>query len=180
MTDNLTLFTSIISGVLSFIAGGGLIAWLKFYKDKRTDDRSFAEQERDDMKAEIERLKSLITAMSAQIVPSNFPVWIKDAEGKYVYVNQAWEMQIGTRIKKFKSQVIGYTDIEVFEDSPDFIKIMQSINKQASESGGITVMDNVRFPNRIGIKIVVKEIVIRELENMPILRGFAIPTGTNK
>ena len=84
-------------------------------------------------------------------------------------------MQIGTRIKKFKSDVIGYTDIEVFEGSPDFIKIMQSINKQASESGGITVMDNVRFPNRIGIKIVVKEIVIRELENMPILRGFAIP-----
>jgi len=148
---------------------------LKFYRDKRTDDRSFAEKERDEMRAEIERLKNQVIALSAQLIPSSFPVWIKDAEGKYIYVNHAWEIQIGARIRKFRHQVIGFTDRDVFADENDFAVLLETIDREASESGGVAVRYNVTFPERIGSKIIVKEIVVRDLENLPVYRGCAIP-----
>lgn len=175
MFENQTVIPAVVSGVVSFILGGGLIAYLKFYRDKRTDDRSFAERERDEMRAEIERLKIQIVALSAQLIPSSFPVWIKDANGKYIYVNHAWEIQIGARIRKFRHQVIGFTDHDVFENQPEFADALSSIDLEASESGGVAVRYNVTFPERIGSKIIVKEIVVRDIENLPVYRGCAIP-----
>jgi len=175
MFENQAVVSAIVSGIVSFILGGGAIAYLKFYRDKRTDDRSFAEKERDEMRAEIERLKNQVIALSAQLIPSSFPVWIKDAEGKYIYVNHAWEIQIGARIRKFRHQVIGFTDRDVFADENDFAVLLETIDHEASESGGVAVRYNVTFPERIGSKIIVKEIVVRDLENLPVYRGCAIP-----
>lgn len=175
MFENQAVVSAIVSGIVSFILGGGAIAYLKFYRDKRTDDRSFAEKERDEMRAEIERLKNQVIALSAQLIPSSFPVWIKDAEGKYIYVNHAWEIQIGARIRKFRHQVIGFTDRDVFADENDFAVLLETIDREASESGGVAVRYNVTFPERIGSKIIVKEIVVRDLENLPVYRGCAIP-----
>lgn len=175
MFENQAVVSAIVSGIVSFILGGGAIAYLKFYRDKRTDDRSFAEKERDEMRAEIERLKNQVIALSAQLIPSSFPVWIKDAEGKYIYVNHAWEIQIGARIRKFRHQVIGFTDRDVFADENDFAVLLETIDREASESGGVAVRYNVTFPERIGSKIIVKEIVVRDIENLPVYRGCAIP-----
>lgn len=175
MFENQTVMTAIISGIVSFILGGGLIAYLKFYRDKKTDDRSFAEKERDEMRIEIERLKKQVAAMSAQLIPSSFPIWIKDSDGKYIYVNHQWEIQVGARINKFHSQVVGFTDAEIFDLYPEFAELMRSIDREASKSGGVAVRYNVTFPERIGSKIIVKEIVVRDLENLPVYRGCAIP-----
>lgn len=175
MFENQAVFPAIVSGVVSFVLGGGLIAYLKFYREKRTDDRSFAEKERDEMRAEIERLKMQVVALSAQLIPSSFPVWIKDSEGKYIYVNHAWEIQIGARIRKFRHQVIGFTDADVFENQPGFAETISEIDREASQSGGVAVRYNVTFPERIGSKIIVKEIVVRDIENLPVYRGCAIP-----
>lgn len=175
MFENQAVVSAIVSGVVSFVLGGGSIAYLKFYRDKRTDDRSFAEKERDEMRAEIDRLKQQVVALSAQLIPSSFPVWIKDAEGKYIYVNHAWEIQIGARIRKFRHQVIGFNDHDVFETQPEFAEIISAIDREASELGGVAVRYNVTFPERIGSKIIVKEIVVRDIENLPVYRGCAIP-----
>lgn len=175
MFENQAIVSAIVSGVVSFSLGGGLIAYLKFYRDKRTDDRTFAEKERDEMRAEIERLKNQVIALSVQLIPSSFPVWIKDAEGKYIYVNHSWEIQIGARIRKFRHQVIGFTDRDVFESEPEFAEMIEGIDREASQSGGVAVRYNVEFPHRIGSKIVVKEIVVRDIENLPVFRGCAIP-----
>lgn len=175
MFENQAVVSAIVSGIVSFSLGGGLIAYLKFYRDKRTDDRTFAEKERDEMRAEIERLKNQVIALSVQLIPSSFPVWIKDAEGKYIYVNHSWEIQIGARIRKFRHQVIGFTDRDVFESEPEFAEMIEGIDREASQSGGVAVRYNVEFPHRIGSKIVVKEIVVRDIENLPVFRGCAIP-----
>ncbi len=166
---------AITSGVISFLFGGGLMAYLKFYREGRTENRSFAETEREKMRAEIERLNQSVSAMSARLIPSNLPTWIKDSEQRYIDVNPAWEIQVGSRINRFRQDVIGKTDFEVFNEFPDFTKLVSSIDQEAAASGGVAVRTGVIFPKAAGKRTVIKEIVVNDLLGNPVFKGMAVP-----
>lgn len=170
--------TSIITAIVSFLFGGGLIAWLKFRREGQTENRSFAEMEREKMRAEIERLNAAISATSARLIPSNLPTWIKDSENKYIDVNPAWEIQIGTRIGKFRHDVLGKTDFDVFEAFPEFAKMMSSIDVEAAASGGLAVRAGIVFPRNSGKRTVIKEIVVNDILGNPVFKGMAVPEFT--
>ncbi len=166
---------TIIPAIISFFLGGGFITLLEFLKKKKADDRSFAEKERNDLAQKVETLKNDIVLLTAQIVPSSFPVWLKDSSGKYLFVNQAWEIQIGARIGKFKHHVIGFSDDQIFENQVEFLKVIKEIDEEATAFGGVAVRTNVPFPKNIGDHLVIKEIVVRDLVISPVYRGAAIP-----
>lgn len=167
--------TAIISAIVSFLFGGGLIAWLNFRRQGRSENRSFAETEREKMRVEIERLNQAISATSARLVPSNLPTWIKDSEHRYIDINPAWEIQIGTRIGKFRHDVIGKTDFEVFDQFPDFAVLIASIDDQAAQSGGLAVRAGVVFPRNSGKRTIIKEIVVNDILGNPVFKGMAVP-----
>ena len=168
--------TAVISGLIAFLFGGGLIAYFKFYRDGKSENRSFAESEREKMRVEIERLTQAVSAMSARLIPSNLPTWIKDAAGKYIDVNPAWEIQIGTRIGKFRSDVLQKTDEQIFAHSPEFSELMASIDREASASGGLCVRHGILFPpGNTGKRIVIKEIVVHDILGQPVFKGMAVP-----
>lgn len=166
---------AVISGVISFLFGGGLIAYLKFWRDGRTENRTFAESEREKMRSEIDRLTQAVSALSARLVPSNLPTWIKDANRKYIDVNPAWEIQVGTRIRKYRVDVIGKTDEEIFEDFPEFAKKMSDLDTSASSAGGLSISSGLEFPMNVGKRLVIKEIVVHDILGQPIFKGIAIP-----
>lgn len=178
MFSNPATQAAIISGVISFLFGGGLIAFLKYYRDGKAENRSFAETEREKMRAEIERLNQSVSAMSARLVPSNLPTWIKDSDFKYIDVNPAWEIQVGTRIGKFRHDVIGKNDFEVFADFPEFADMISSIDKEAATLGGVAVRTGVVFPKAAGKRIIIKEIVINDILGNPVFKGMAVPEGS--
>ena len=175
MFTNPATEAAVISGILSFIFGGGLIAYLKFRKETTSENRSFAEAEREKMKAEIEMLRQAVTATAARLIPSNFPTWIKDEEGKYIDVNPAWELQVGSRIGLYKKDVIGKSDAEVFKDHREFAQLMADIDSEASQMGGIAIRKGVTFPKDGTTKIVIKEIVVQDVLGKLIFKGMGIP-----
>lgn len=169
------LKASVISGVLSFLLGGGLIAYLKFWRDGKSENRSFAESEREKMRIEIDRLTQAVSALSARLVPSNLPTWIKDSNRNYIDVNPAWEIQIGARLGKYRTDVIGKTDEEIFQDFPDFAQKLKQLDIEASSSGGLSIQSNLQFPLNAGNKMVIKEIVVHDILGKTIFKGMAIP-----
>lgn len=166
---------AIISGVISFLFGGGSIAYLKFWRDGRAENRTFAESEREKMRLEIDRLTQAVSALSARLVPSNLPTWIKDANRKYIDVNPAWEIQIGTRVKKYRVDIIGKTDEQIFDEFPEFAQKMVELDAAASMAGGLAVTTGLEFPMSIGKRLVIKEIVVHDILGQPIFKGIAIP-----
>lgn len=170
-----TAKAAIISGLVSFVFGGGFMAWLKFRRDGRAEDRTFAESEREKMRAEIDRLQQAVSAMSARLIPSNLPTWVKDDKKRYIDVNPAWEIQIGTRIGKFKHDVIGKTDLEVFDGFPDFAETIGAMDMEAANSGGVAVKTGIVFPRNSGKRIVIKEIIVNDIMGNPVFKGIAVP-----
>ena len=167
----------IISGLVSFALGGGMVAYLKFFQEKKTSDLSFIEKDREEMKQEIESLKQQISAINAQIITLTFKIVIKNHTEVYLFVHQSRAIQNGAPIRKFQSDVIGKTDAQVFADYPEFAKTMQAIHREAEKSGGLAIREKVVFPNGIGIKNVIKEIAVKESENVMVFRGYAIPAA---
>lgn len=169
---------SIVTATVSFIFGGGLMAWMKYRRDGVSENRSFAESEREKMRLEIERLNAAISATSARLIPSNLPTWIKDSENKYIDVNPAWEIQIGTRIGRFRQDVLGKTDSQVFEAFPEFANMMSSIDIEAAQSGGLAVRAGIVFPKSTGKHTVIKEIVVNDIMGNPVFKGMSVPEFT--
>lgn len=175
--ENPAIFSAIISGVISFFLGGGLIAYLQFRRDGRKDDRSFAEGERERLLAQVDVLNNAVSSLSARLIPTNFPLWIKDSNRRYIDVNPAWELQIGGRLGMFKLEVYGKTDEEVFHNVPDLAAMFAQMDKEALDSGGISVRTDVTFPKDPKKKIVVKEVVIHDIFGQVIYKGMAFPSG---
>lgn len=173
--DNPAILSAVVSGAVSFFLGGGLIAYLKFRREKRTEDRSFAEGEREKLLAQVEVLNNAVSSLSARLIPTNFPLWIKDSKRRYIDVNPAWELQIGGRLGVFKAEVYGRTDDEIFQHYPDLAKLFTEMDNQAVESGGIAVRTGVTFPKNPTKKIVIKEVVIHDIFGEPVFKGIAVP-----
>lgn len=173
-----TVDTALISGATTLFFGGGIIAYLKYFRESKSESRSFAEQEREKMRIEIDRANAAISALSAQVIPSNLPVWIKNSNRKYVDVNPAWEIQIGARIGAYKENVLGKTDDEVFADYPDFARIMNEICLEAESGNGLAIRKGVSFPKTQTGKIVIKEVLVHDVLGKAIFKGMAIPDLT--
>lgn len=172
--------TAINSALIVFIFGGGVIAYLKYFREGQIENRSFAESEREKMRDEIDRLTKSVSAMSSRLIPSNLPTWIKDANKKYIDVNQAWEIQVGTRIGMFRLDVIGKTDLQVFHEFPEFAEKMVQLDVDAAAAGGLVVTVGMEFPRNLGKKTVVKEIVVHDILGHPLFKAMAIPEAESK
>lgn len=168
----------IISGIVSFALGGGMVAYLKFFQEKKTSDMSFIEKDREEMRIEIEVLKTQVQTLTAQLIPISFPVWMKNQAGAYLFVNRAWEIQIGAHIQKYHSEVVGKTDAQLFSNFPEFAKTLSDIDREAEKSGGLCIRENVKFPNGIGFKSVIEEIAMKDSDNVVFFRGYAIPVAS--
>lgn len=166
---------AIISGVISFLLGGGLIAYLKFFRDGKTESRSFAEGERLKLMEQVKVLNDAVSALSARVIPTNFPLWIKDAERKYIDVNAAWEIQIGSRLGLFKKDVLGKTDEQIYASTPETGVVLSELDDEATLSGGIAIRRGITFPKNPQKKIVIKEILIHDILGKPIYKGMAVP-----
>lgn len=173
--ENPAIFSAVISGVISFTLGGGLIAYLKYRREGRKEDRSFAEEERARLLAQVEVLNNAVSSLSARLIPTNFPLWIKDSNRRYIDVNSAWEIQIGGRLGMFKSEVYGKTDEEVFHNAPDLAELFIKMDDEAAESGGVAVRKGVSFPKDRTKKIVIKEVVIHDVFGKVVFKGMAFP-----
>lgn len=173
--ENPAVFSAVISGVISFVLGGGLIAYLKFVREGRSERRSFAEGEREKLLAQVDVLNNAVSSLSARLVPTNFPLWIKDSKRRYIDVNPSWELQIGGRLGMFKAEVYGKTDEEVFVNAPDLAKLFSEMDTEAVDTGGIAVRRGVTFPKDPKKKIVIKEVVIHDIFGEPIFKGMAVP-----
>lgn len=166
---------TIITGIITFALGGGVIAYLKFFRDNKTSDRSFAEEERLKLLGQVEILNAAVSSLSARLVPTNFPLWIKDSDRRYIDVNPAWELQIGGRMGVFKAEAIGKTDAEIYSNFPELAAILNDLDEEASSSGGIAVRKNVVFPKDPEKKIVIKEVLIFDVIGKPIYKSIAVP-----
>lgn len=166
---------AVISGLISFLLGGGLIAYLKFWRDGKTESRSFAEGERVKLLEQVKTLNDAVSALSARVIPTNFPLWIKDADRRYIDVNAAWEIQVGSRLRMFRKDVLGKTDEDIFEGYPDFGHLLNTMDSEASLSGGVSIRTGVVFPQNPQKKIVIKEILIHDILGQPIYKGMAVP-----
>lgn len=165
-----------VSGLISFLFGGGIIAWFKYYRDNKIEDRTFAESEREKMKTEIQRLTETVSAMSARLIPSNLPNWIKDANRKYIDVNSSWEIQIGARLGKYRSDVIGKTDEQVFSGFPEFAKIMHELDDIAISNNGFSSKSGIVFPlNPDHPRMVISQIVTHDILGQLVFKAMAIP-----
>lgn len=172
----MTVDNTIVAGIASFLLGsGGIITYLKYFREGRTETRTFAENEREKMRSEIDILNSAISALSARVIPSNLPVWIKNADKKYIDVNPAWVIHIGSRVGKYKDDVLGKTDEEVFDNFPEFAKMLSEICSEAESGGGLAVRKGVMFPNTKSGKIIIKEILVHDILGQAIFKGMAVP-----
>ena len=167
--------SAIVSGVISFLFGSGLVGYLKFVREGKNERRTFLEGEVEKYRKEVEVLTNAVSALSARLIPTNFPLWIKDANQRYIDVNPSWEINIGGRLDLFKAQVIGKTDTEIFTDYPDFAEMMVRLDQEAKESNGVAIQRGVFFPKSKDKKQVVKEVLVHDILGQVIYKGMAIP-----
>jgi len=149
----------VLTGVLSFIFGGSLIGYLKFYQDKRKDHLTFIESDWQRTKHAYETLRTEVDKLKLAVMPSAVPEWRKDIRGTYVYVSPQYEMYILLPLSLTVLDILGKTDDDVFADYPDFAAVLKAIDNEARLSyKKFAVRRNVQFPGQMGTSMVIKEI----------------------
>ncbi len=150
---------SILTGILSFIGGGGIVTVFKLYYDKKANDLSFFEEELARYKTAYEHLKQEVEKLKLSILPSAVPEWRKDTKGRYVYVSPVYEVFLLLPLELSVNDLIGKTDEEVFSDYPDFVQTLKSIDLEARRSlKKFAIRRNVKFPGHPESLMVIKEI----------------------
>lgn len=153
------MLETILTGILSFIFGGGLATWYKIYFDKRAQDLSFFEEELKRYKEAYDHLKSEVDKLKLSILPSAVPEWRKDIRGRYVYVSPNFELFLLLPLDFTSADVIGKTDEEVFKDYPEFIEVLRSLDFEVRRSmRKFAVRRNVKFPGHPETLMVITEI----------------------
>ncbi len=169
-----------VGAIVSFIVGGGLMAFLKSIYDYQTtakkDKLAFDQQELQKYKERTSSLEQRLLSLEASaLIQSNIPEWRKDCSGRYEYINMAYEMAILLPLQKTKIEIIGKTDEEIFDDWPDFVKLLKSLDQEAVTSvRKFAIRRNVQFPNREEEVMLIKEIA-QAFESRIVLIGRGFP-----
>lgn len=169
-----------VGAIVSFIVGGGLMAFLKSIYDYQTtakkDKLAFDQQELQKYKERTSSLEQrLLSLESSALIQSCIPEWRKDCSGRYEYINMAYEVAILLPLRKTKIEIIGKTDEEIFDDWPDFVKLLKSLDQEAVTSvRKFAIRRNVQFPNREEEVMLIKEIA-QAFEGRIVLIGRGFP-----
>lgn len=149
----------ILTGALSFLFGGGIISYLKFYQDTRKSDLTFIEEDLKRYKEAYEQLRLEIDKLKLTLLPSAVPEWRKDIKGRYVYVSPNYEIFILLPLNLSGEDVIGRTDEEIFHQYPEFVKELKLIDDQARHSlKKFAVKRDIKVPGQEGSLMIIKEI----------------------
>lgn len=168
------------TAVLSFILGGGLTTFLKstydYYRTVKLDERDFTEKELSNCKNKTASLEQRTLSLESAQVQSCVPEWRKDCTGRYEFVNLAYEMTILLPIGKHRSDIIGKTDEEIFAAWPEFVSLIQSLDKEAVISiRKFAIRRNVIFPSNQEQVMLIKEVAQSSLDGRIILIGRSYP-----
>lgn len=166
----------IVSIVSALLGTGGIISFMKYRNEKRSDDRTFAQSELDSYKSQFSELKNELSDIKSQMLQSSFPMWGKSVDDKYIFCNKAFEVHILAKAGINKNTLIGKTDDEVFGKFPTFIKRMKEIKLRLvnSKTQSIVARD-VPFPDEHSYKTIVKEVASSEYFGGVIYHCIAIP-----
>lgn len=168
-----------MGAIVSFIVGGGLMAVLKSIYDYQTtakkDKLAFDQQELQKYKERTSSLEQRLLSLESSLIQSSIPEWRKDCSGRYEYINMAYEMAILLPLQKTKIEIIGKTDEEIFDDWPDFVKLLKSLDQEAVTSvRKFAIRRNVQFPNREEDVMLIKEIA-QAFDGRIVLIGRSFP-----
>lgn len=168
-----------MGAIVSFIAGGGLMAFLKSVYDYQTtakkDKLAFDQQELQKYKEKTSSLEQRLISLESSVIQSSTLEWRKDWSGRYEYINMAYEMAILLPLRKTKIEIIGKTDEEIFDDWPDFVNLLKSLDQEAVTSvRKFAIRRNVRFPNREEDVMLIKEIA-QAFDGRIVLIGRSFP-----
>lgn len=165
-------WVNIANLIITFLLGGGFLAWLQYYRNIKKEDRSFSETELELNKTQNKELNTKLDKIQVMLIPSFVPEWRKTVDGKYEYINRAYEVDILLNMGLCISDIIGKTDAEVFVDYPDFIRIMKELEAEAKLSlYKFSIKRNVLFP-KYHEAMIIKE-VVQNIEGKIYLVGKA-------
>lgn len=163
---------SIANMIVTFLLGGSFLAWLQYYRTIKKEDRSFSEVELELNKNQNKLLNQKLDTIQIMLIPSFVPEWRKNTEGKYEYVNRAYEVDILLNMGLSMIDILGKTDEEIFAGYPDFIKTIKELEAEAKVSlHKFSIRRNVLFPN-YHESMIVKE-VVQNIEGKIYLVGKA-------
>lgn len=152
-----------IGAILSFIAGGGITAYIKSRYDlsqtMKKDQLAFDQQELIKYKENSANLEQRILSLESSQIQSSIPEWRKDCTGRYDFVNLSYELYVLLPLGKSKTDIIGRTDAEIFAEWPEFVSIIQSLDREAVISARkFAIRRNVVFPKAEGNVMLIKEV----------------------
>lgn len=173
------LINEIVTAVLAFLLGGGLIALLRYrhetFKADKIDQREFDAKERDKYKKMAEEQDARISQLEILSINSNNPEWRKNSKGIYEYISPSYEMNILIPLDKRKEDAIGKKDEELFSGYPQLWKLLKQLDHDAATSPRKTaVRRGVRFPYNEYTMMVIKEIA-QTIDNETYFIGRAYP-----
>lgn len=160
-SELLNIIIAFIAGVGG--AGGGLIAYLKFFSDTSNQSRqnklTFDEAELGKYKGGYADLQRQVDALNLALIPSPSPEWKKDSKRRYVYVSPSYEIGVLLPLGLSASDVIGKTDADIFVEYPEFVKVLEDIDDEAQRgSDHLAIRHGVYFPKNSRQMMVIKEI----------------------
>lgn len=165
-------WVNIVNLIVTFLLGGGFLAWLQYYRTVKKEDRSFAESELELNRIQNKELNLRLDKIQVMLIPSFVPEWRKSVDGKYEYINRAYEVDILLNMGLSISDIIGKTDAEVFDGYPEFIKTMKDLETEAKSSlYKFSIKRNVIFP-KYHEAMIIKE-VVQNIEGKIYLVGKA-------
>lgn len=147
------------TALISFVLGGGVIGYLKFYLESRKDNRSLLQEDLALYKDRYHELRQELDELSILLIPSSAPEWRKNYRGEYEYISPSYEISILLGLGFAKSDIIGKTDAEIFKSHPEFVTLLGEIDAEARKSPRrFAVRYNVYFPGNPEQMMVIKEI----------------------
>lgn len=168
-----------ISAAVSFVVGGGLVAFIKSVYDYsqtvKRDQLAFDQQELIKYKDKTLTLEQRVVSLESSQIQSSVPEWRKDCSGRYDFVNLAYELYVLLPLNKARSDIIGRTDAEIFAEWPEFVAIIQSLDREAVVSARkFAIRRNVIFPKAEGNVMLIKE-VAQSFDGRIVLIGRSYP-----
>lgn len=112
-----------------------------------------------------------------ELILENIPLlaWIKDLQGKYIYVNRAYCNKVGLS----KEEIIGKRDRDIFCEE-DAIVIEEEDRRLIDQKCNIMEKENIRLSNKLKLFFVVKDVILDEKENAKRSFGMAYDITENR
>lgn len=112
-----------------------------------------------------------------ELILDNIPLlaWIKDLEGKYIYVNRAYCNKFGLN----KEEIIGKCARDIFSKE-DAIVLENDDKRLIDEKRSIISKEDIRLSNKMRLFFIVRDVILDEKENPRHCFGMAYDVKENR